>query len=85
MTVRISVHRYAGDQQQHGYRVDQEATGPHLVPVHSEWRYPDRHPRDMVSSEDLPSFGGAFDRCPGCSAWTRRNPHTVVVRGTVSA
>jgi len=82
MTVRIAIRHYSGDRQQHGYRIDQPGRR-YLVPVHAEWRYPDRHPLDMVSAKDLPSFGGDFDCCPGCGVWARQNRHTVVVRGQV--
>jgi len=84
---RLTIRRYAGDQQEHAYRDDQLADPQwrHLVTVCTEWPYPWRHPRDMVSQADLPGFGGLLGRCPGCAVWTRRNSHTVVVRGEVFA
>lgn len=87
MTVRIVIRRYAGDQQEHAYRVEQllEADWEFAVPLCREFPYRHLHPRGMVSHDDLPAFGGAFDRCASCSVWARQHQHTVVVRGTVGA
>jgi hypothetical protein len=86
MTVTIRIRRFAGDRQEHGYPAEQ-LTGPvrHLIPVCAGWAYPHRHPAHLVSQTDLHEFGNMLDRCPGCAVWTRRNSHTIVVRGEVFA
>jgi hypothetical protein len=67
------------------YRADQldNRASENIVPVCREFPYPHRHPRDMVSKDDLPELGYSFVSCGSCGVWSRRNPHTVTVRGTV--
>jgi hypothetical protein len=86
MTVRIAVRWFSGDAQRHMYRADQldNPVWETVTPVCREWPYPHRHPRDMVGKDDLPALGYSFVSCPSCGVWSRRNPHTVTVRGTVT-
>jgi len=79
---RISLRRFAGDQQEHAYRASQlaESGRQHLVPVCAETRSTRyRHSRRMLSADDLPCFGVILSCCPGCVVWARRNTHVVIV------
>lgn len=86
MTVRIAVRWFSGDAQRHMYRADQlDDHGCETVaPVCEAGPHRQRHPRGMVSWNDLPELGYSFVSCPGCGVWSRRNRHTVTVRGTVA-
>jgi hypothetical protein len=84
---RITLRRFAGDQQVHAYRAEQ-LTDPrwqHLVPVCAESPYPRRHSRCMLSADDLPCLGNTVARCPGCAVWARQNIYVVVVQVGVFA
>lgn len=82
--VRITIRRYAGDQQEHGYLAEQ-LTGPgrNLTPICAR-AYPRRHPRGQLGSDDLPGFGNALSRCASCAVSMRRIPHEIVVQGAAS-
>lgn len=86
MTVRIAVRSFSGDCLRHLYRVDDldDSGREYLSPVCGAWPHRHRHPRGMVSGNDLPELGYSFVSCPGCGVWSRRNRHTVTVRGTVA-
>jgi hypothetical protein len=87
MTVMISVRWFSGDAQRHMYRADQldNRAWETVIPVCREWPYQHRHPRGMVGKDDLPALGDAFESCHACGVWSRRNPHTVTVRGELVA
>jgi hypothetical protein len=87
MTIRIAVRSFSGDCLRHLYRVDQldNPAREYLIPACREFPYPHRHPRAMVSQTDLPELGYSFVSCPSCAVWSRRNRHTMTVRGNLGS
>ncbi len=85
ISVRVVIRRYATGELPHMYRLDQldDPAYTDLVPCCTEdYFFPALHPRDMLSVASLSAPG---EVCSGCQEWGRATPHSVVVRGAVTA